>query len=156
MIKTAYQGDDSGKLTVQLLDKNEELLAEKTITASDLYPENEYNGYYYMWVYIELPDISVNIDETYYLVFKKDSAKTSTVWTVGSSEKNTYKNGEALYSKDGGVTWEPYEFNGTIRERDVSFILFGEGGRSVIDFIQLIFHNMLIRFKIRYNQLFKQ
>lgn len=156
MIKASNNGDESNKLILQLLDKNENLLIEQTISPPGIYPENEAGRAEYMWIYVELPETSMTIGETYYLVFKKDYTENIENWNLAKSEKNIYKDGEVLYSQDGGETWTPYNPGDEISERDISFLLFGEGKESnnITSYMKLIINNLKMRFRYRFNQLF--
>jgi hypothetical protein len=98
---------------------DEDSLAEACISVPPT--NNDFSKGVYNWAMFDIPDLYVNINETYYIV-----CKTNFFWQVqqrnlwGSNKEDVYPYGHLLYSTDYGENWN-YCLN-----EDFCFVIYGK------------------------------
>lgn len=76
-----------------------ENLVEKSISPSEIETDNS------SWVEIDLPDLFVDVGETYYLVCYTQNVTDNYFEWESNNNSFSYENGEAWYSLDNGSSW---------------------------------------------------
>jgi hypothetical protein len=74
----------------------------------------------YDWAIFDIPDISINKNETYYICCSTDNSSIAWRYVWYCKLENVYKNGQLYISDDYGSNWI------NISKNDACFVTYGE------------------------------
>jgi hypothetical protein len=113
------RADDHVYLYIKKNIDDEESLAEAYISVPPT--NNDFSKGVYNWTIFDIPDLYVNINETYYIICKTNffwQGQQRNLW--GSNKEDVYQYGHLLYSTDYGENWN------YCLEEDFCFVIYGK------------------------------